>query len=99
MKKSADESIEAKLKKYRELTLKALEKVELKSPKGSKENEMGKKLLEMAESYYSDAQFFEQEGKLLTALAAYSYAHAWIDAGVRLGLLDGKGDSRLFTLP
>lgn len=94
-----DEPLEKKVEKYRELTAKALEKVGLTSPKGSKENEMGKKLLAMAESYFTDAQYFEQGGKLLTALAAYSYAHAWIDAGVRLGLLDGKGDDRLFVLP
>ena len=96
---SREEPLGEKLQKYRELTRLALEKVGLSTPKGSKENGMGKKLLEMAESYYIDAQYFEQAGKPLTALAAYSYAHAWIDAGVRLGLLDGKGDDRLFVLP
>ena len=30
---------------------------------------------------------------------AINYAHAWIDAGVKLGLLDGHGDDVLFTLP
>ncbi len=94
----ADE-LKKKVDKYRELTGKALEKVELTTPKGSKENLMGKKLLEMAESYYTDALYFEGHGELLTALAAYSYAHAWIDAGVKLGLLDGKNDDKLFVLP
>ncbi|MEK6958312.1 MAG: DUF357 domain-containing protein [archaeon] len=94
-----EETLKEKLGKYRELTGKALEKAGLTSKKGTKENEMGKKLLEMAESYYSDAQFFEKSGMPLTALAAYSYAHAWIDAGVRLGILDGRGDDRLFVLP
>ncbi len=96
---ASEENLELKLGKYHELTRLALEKVELNSAKGTKENEMGKKLLKMAKSYYIDAQYFEQTAKPLTALAAYSYAHAWIDAGVRLGLLDGKGDDRLFVLP
>ena len=96
---SSEEPLHEKVAKYRELTRLALEKVELNTPKGTKENEMGKKLLEMAESYFMDGQYFEQGAKPLTALAAYSYAHAWIDAGVRLGLLDGKGDDRLFVLP
>ena len=38
-------------------------------------------------------------GARLLALPAYSYAHAWLDAGVRAGLLDAQGDDRLFTLP
>ncbi len=95
----AEEQLAEKTAKYRELTRMALAKVELHPAKGARENEMGKKLLEMAEAYFLDAQYFEREGKMLTALAAYSYAHAWIDAGVRLGLLDGKGDGRLFVLP
>ena len=52
----------------------------------------------MARNYYSDAGHFGKQGDMLLALAAYSYAHAWLDAGVRAGILDGKGDSRLFTL-
>lgn len=87
------EDLGEKVAKYRELTQKALEKV------GVIDEEKGKELLEMARNYYNDAQHFEKEGKLATALAAYSYAHAWIDAGVRLGFLDGKGDDQLFVLP
>ncbi len=94
-----EEGLSAKLERYRGLTRLALEKVELNSQKGSEKNLMGKKLLEMAESYFMDAQYFEQAEKPLTALAAYSYAHAWLDAGVRLGILDGKGDDKLFVLP
>ena len=93
------ENLDEKLAKYMQLTQAALDKVQLLSKKGTKENIMGKKLLEMAESYFVDAQYFESNGMKLTALAAYSYAHAWIDAGVRLGLLDGKGDDKLFILP
>jgi hypothetical protein len=33
------------------------------------------------------------------AFGAINYAHAWIDAGVKIGLLDGHGDDVLFTLP
>lgn len=98
-KNNSEDPIEIRVARYRELTKKALEEVELNSAKGTKENMMGKMLLQMAESYFTDAQYFEQEGKPLTALAAYSYAHAWLDAGVRLGLLDGKGDDKLFVLP
>ena len=53
----------------------------------------------MAQNYLSDGRHFEQKGEHAVALASYSYAHAWLDAGVRAGFLDGKNDDRLFTLP
>ena len=38
-------------------------------------------------------------GDHVRAFGAINYAHAWIDAGVKIGLLDGHGDDVLFTLP
>ena len=97
--KAAQEDIDEKLAKYGALTKAALEKAKPFKALSEKERQMAANLLEMAKSYFSDAQHFESNGLNLTALAAYSYAHAWIDAGVRLGLLDGMGDGRLFVLP
>jgi uncharacterized protein len=51
----------------------------------------------MAERYISDAQFFEQNGDLLRALAALSYAHGWLDCGARLRFYHVT-DDRLFTV-
>lgn len=84
--------LEEKLIKYRLLTKKALEKADIIE-------EEGRDLMEMARNYYKDGKYFEEKGDKLTALASYSYAHAWIDAGVRLKKLDGKGDDKLFVLP
>jgi hypothetical protein len=53
----------------------------------------------MADDYASDAQYFLKQGDLIRAFGAINYAHAWIDAGVKLRLLDGHGDDVLFTLP
>jgi hypothetical protein len=52
----------------------------------------------MARAYLQDAEHFAAQGDAVTAFAAVNYAHAWLDAGVRLGLLDGQGDDVLFTL-
>ncbi len=93
------ESIEGKVEKYRELTKKALEKVEVFKSNSPEQNKTAEILLEMAKNYFSDAQYFEKNKEFFTALAAYSYAHAWIDAGVRLEVLNGKGDDKLFVLP
>ena len=56
-------------------------------------------LLMMADDYCSDAIHFREKGDYIRSFGAINYAHAWIDAGVKLGLLDGHGDDELFTLP
>ena len=58
-----------------------------------------REMLLMCDDYVSDAKHFASEGDLVSAFGAINYAHAWIDAAVRIGLMDGHGDDRLFTLP
>ena len=93
------ENLEARVKRYRELTEKALKKVSIKAEEESEDFVRAADFIAMAQNYFNDAKHFEGEGKMALALAAYSYAHAWLDAGVRAGFLDGKGDDKLFTLP
>jgi len=92
------EELKLKAKKYEELTEKALSLVEISAEKGSKEFGRAVDFLEMAKNYLSDGRYYAQKGDLLTALASFSYAHAWIDAGVRSGILKGEG-SQLFVQP
>ena len=56
-------------------------------------------MMRMCDDYQSDAKHFLEQGDLVRAFGAINYAHAWIDAAVRIGLMDGHGDDRLFTLP
>ena len=56
-------------------------------------------MMRMCDDYQTDAQHFLEQGDLVRAFGAINYAHAWIDAAVRIGLMDGHGDDRLFTLP
>ncbi|MBN1941304.1 MAG: DUF357 domain-containing protein [Candidatus Diapherotrites archaeon] len=88
-----------KVKKYHLLTQAALKKVSIQAAKGTKEFAMAADFVAMAQNYFNDAKHFEEKGDLLNALAAFSYAHAWLDAGVRARVLDGKNDNKLFTLP
>jgi hypothetical protein len=53
----------------------------------------------MADDYSSDAKHFLDIGDRVRAFGAINYAHAWIDAAVKLRLLDGHDDDVLFTLP
>ena len=83
---------------YLSITKKAREKA---TPMAStpEEESMLKTLLSMADDYANDAQYFLEQGDFIRAFGAINYAHAWIDAGVKLRLLDGHGDDVLFTLP
>lgn len=91
--------MEEKLNKYFKLTKKALEKAEksrevldITKVKNARED-----FLDMAKRYFSDAKYFRENGKLEEAFAAVCYAHAFLDAGARLGLFDVK-DSKLFMV-
>ena len=52
----------------------------------------------MARSYLEDGRHFREEDDLVNALAAFSYGHAWLDAGARMGLFDVPSDGHLFTV-
>ena len=52
----------------------------------------------MAEAYLADGRHFREDGNDVDALAAFSYGHAWLDAGARIGLFDVPEDDHLFTV-
>jgi len=90
---------EEKLNHYLGLTKRAREKATPIPVQGSPEHDQLTVLLRMADDYASDAKHFMDNGDYVRAFGAINYAHAWIDAGVKLRLLDGHGDDDLFTLP
>lgn len=90
--------LEEKVEKYETLTKKALEEIKFAKEISEKERKIGEDFLEMAKNYYNDGRHFKEKGDLLTALASFSYAHAWLDAGVRAKIFHAD-DGRLFTLP
>lgn len=89
---------EEKLKKYFDITGKALKKVKIVSKGKIDFKNAAEDFLDMAQRYYSDARFFMKKGDYVTAFAALNYAHGWLDAGARIGLFDVDHDSRLFTV-
>jgi hypothetical protein len=83
------------IKKYREITRKALD-IARKSINKSKEKE-AREILSMAENYMSDSKHFESKDDLVNAFGAIYYAHGWLDCGARLGIFN-VFDSSLFTI-
>ena len=88
-----------KVAKYAALTEKALGKIKIMRNLDAGQTAIANDFLEMARNYFSDAKHFAEKGDLPTALAAFSYAHAWLDAGVRAGIFNAGKDDKLFTLP
>lgn len=93
-----EKELNEKVEKYRKLTEKALKVIKMNEKNSEKENKIAADFLSMAKNYFSDAKHFQQKGELLTALAAFSYAHAWLDAGVRARIFKAE-NNQLFTLP
>jgi hypothetical protein len=93
-----DQITDGALDKYFDLTRRALEKAKIVAPAKSHLHAIAQDFRTMAESYYKDAQHFRKAGDRMRALGAVYYAHAWLDAGARLGAFDVGGDDQLFTL-
>ena len=85
------------IEKYLRTTREALARVSPAPPARSYLRGASDDFLAMARSYLTDAEHFRASGDSDRALAAASYAHAWLDAGVRLGILEGGDDDDRFT--
>jgi len=90
--------IEERIRKYKEIEKKALEIVKISVPESSFLFTFAVDGLKMVRSYFEDAQHFSDKGDYLNAFAALNYSYGWLDAMVRLGVLDGGSNDKLFTL-
>lgn len=87
-----------KTDRYESLLSEALAEASVAPPEDSPLAEAAAECLEMAESYLEDGRHFRADDDLVNALAAFSYGHAWLDAGARIGLFDVPTEGHLFTV-
>lgn len=90
--------IEQKLKKYFELTSKALKKVKIHHDLDIKSRKSAEDIFDLAQRYFDDAKYFEKTSDLVNAYGAVVYAHAFLDIGARLGFFDVGNDNELFMV-
>jgi len=90
--------IEPKTDRYEELLAEALDAADVAAPPDTPLAEAAGDCEEMARSYLADGRHFREQDDLVNALAAFSYGHAWLDAGARIGLLDVPREGHLFTI-
>jgi hypothetical protein len=72
-----------KASRYRRLLSDAVDSVEVVD-----DSEEAEEFLGLASSYLEDGENFLEQGDEVNALAAFSYGHAWLDAGMRLGFYE-----------
>jgi hypothetical protein len=90
--------LEEKCDRYERLLAEALDAAAVAVPEGTPLHDGALECAEMARSYLEDGRHFREEGDPVNALAAFSYGHAWLDCGARLGLFDVPTDGHLFTV-
>jgi len=86
-----------KTDRYERLLDEALEAATVTAPPDTPLGEAAADCEEMARAYLDDGRHFRAEGDPVNALAAFSYGHAWLDAGARIGLFDIPVEGELFT--
>lgn len=90
--------IHEKTDTYERLLGEALEAAEIAAPAETPLADAASDCEEMARSYFEDGKHFREQDDTVNALAAFSYGHAWLDAGARIGLLDVPREGHLFTI-
>lgn len=90
--------LQEKTDQYETLLADALDAAAVAPPSETPLAEAAEDFVEMADSYLEDGRHFRDEDDAVNALAAFSYGHAWLDAGARAGLLDVPREGHLFTV-
>lgn len=87
-----------KTDRYEGLLAEAIEEAEVLAPGDTPLGDAATDFQTMAQSYLEDGRHFRDNDDLVNALAAFSYGHAWLDAGARIGLFTVPTEGHLFTV-
>ena len=91
-------TLEEKVERYEGLLAEALSAAEPTPDPDTPLGAAATDFYDMAASYLEDGRHFRAEDDPVNALAAFSYGHAWLDAGARLGIFDVPSEGHLFTI-
>lgn len=90
--------LDSKVDQYETLLAEALEAADAVPDPETPMGRAASEFREMAASYLEDGRHFRAEDDPVNALAAFSYGHAWLDAGARLGVFAVPEEGHLFTI-
>ena len=91
------EDLKTKSEKYINIETEAMESISIAVPQDSALHIIASDFLKMAKDYFSDAKAFYDKADYVNCISAVNYSYGWLDAGVRMGILSGSGDHRLFV--
>lgn len=91
-------TLEEKVDRYEQLLAEALDAAEPVPESDTPLGEAAADFRQMAVSYLEDGRHFREVDDPVNALAAFSYGHAWLDAGARLGIFAVPSEGHLFTI-
>ena len=94
--KKQDIITQEKIKKYRELTAKALEIAKKSIAKGKEKQ--AEEIIKMTSCYLSDSEHFEKQGNLVNSLSCLNYSHGWLDSGARLKIFNIKNSDEMHKI-
>jgi hypothetical protein len=89
--------LDEKVKRYERLLKEGLGKAEIAPIERSHMYKVAEDFRTMAGSYYNDGVHFIRMNDPVNALVCFSYGHAWLDAGAKLGIFN-VDDETLFTI-
>ena len=72
--------------RYKGMLNEAIADVRIVATSDARLDHIADEYMTMAKSYYADGVHFLETGDPVNALVCFSYGHAWLDAGVRLGV-------------
>ncbi|HMK45564.1 MAG TPA: DUF357 domain-containing protein [Methanocella sp.] len=78
--------LEEKVLRYKKMLESALDDVKKTTPNGTHMDRAADDYLNMARCYFNDGVHFIEADDPVNALVCFSYGHAWLDAGVRIGV-------------
>jgi len=90
--------LQEKTDRYERLLAEALEAAAVAPDPNTPLHEAAVEFEGMARSYLEDGRHFREDDDPVNALAAFSYGHAWLDAGARIGVFSVPTDDELFTV-
>ena len=90
--------LEEKTDRYEALLAEALAEATIAVPEGTPLRTAAEAYRGMAASYLEDGRHFREADDPVNALAAFSYGHAWLDAGARLGVFEVPAEGELFAI-
>ncbi|MFB6188019.1 MAG: DUF357 domain-containing protein [Halobacteriaceae archaeon] len=90
--------LEEKTRRYETLLVEGIDATELLCDPETPLGEAANEFITMAESYLEDGRYFMESDDYVNALAAFSYGHAWLDAGARIGLFSVPQETDLFSI-